>query len=156
MFEPSHQPILTAALRPLLSSKPWHRITQALRTADLLLQGGGFSAIVLDMGGLSPEFVSRIPLAHWHRYRAAAERTQSSILLLTQYACAKSSAELLLRLQPAEAICYESTVFTGIEPRVEVERRRFTEPSNIVPLRKPPRKENAATWQSRTTWAGCR
>jgi RecA/RadA recombinase len=156
-FEPSHQPILTATLRPVLPTKPWPRITQALRAADLLLQGGGFSAIVLDMGGLSPEFVSRIPLAHWHRYRAAAERTQSSILLLTQYACAKSSAELLLRLHPAKAICDEATVFTGVEPSVEVERRRFTEtPSNTVPIRKPPRKENAATWQSRTTWTGCR
>ena len=31
------------------------------------------------------------------------ERTQSSILLLTQHSCAKSSAELLLRLQPPAA-----------------------------------------------------
>jgi hypothetical protein len=35
-------------------------------------------------------------------YRAAAERTRSSILRLTQYACAKSSAELSLRLGPGE------------------------------------------------------
>jgi hypothetical protein len=112
---------------------------------------------VLDMGSLAPEFVSRVPLATWFRYRAAAERTRSSILLLTQHACAKSSAELLLRLQPAEAICDEATVFTGIKPRVEVARRRFTQlESNVVPLRKPPQSVNVASWQSRTSWAGRR
>jgi RecA/RadA recombinase len=136
-------------------SKPWPRLEQALRSADLLLQAGGFSAIVLDMGSLAPEFVSRVPLATWYRYRAAAERTQSSILLLTQYACAKSSAELVLQLQAAEPICDESTVFSGIQPRVEVVRQRYPQiASNVVPIRKPPHREEVATWQSRTVWAG--
>lgn len=43
-----------------------------IRTADLLLQAGGFSAIVLDMASLAPESVSRVPLAMWHRYRVAS------------------------------------------------------------------------------------
>ena len=129
----------------------------ALRSADLLLQTGGFSVIVLDMGSLVPEFVSRVPLATWYRYRTAAERTQSSILLLTQHACAKSSAELVLRLGPAEAICDEPTVFTGIQPRIEVVRQRYPpERSNVVPMRKPPRRETGATWASRTPWADVR
>ena len=114
--------------------------------------------MVLDMGGLAPEFVSRVPLATWFRYRAAAERTQSSILLLTQYGCAKSSAELLLRLEPAEALCDETTVFTGIKPRAVVVRQRFTETtdSTVAPFRKPPQSERAASWQSRTIWATSR
>jgi hypothetical protein len=130
---------------------------QALRTTDLLLQSGGFSAIVLDIGGVAPEFASRVPLATWFRYRAAAERTQSSILLLTQYACAKSSAELLLRFQPGEALRDESTVFTGVEHRIEVARRRFSPtPSNVVSMRKPPQSTHIASWQSHTAWAACR
>ena len=59
------------------SGKPWARIEQALRVTDLLLQAGGFSAIVLDMASIAPEYVSRVPLATWFRYRAAAERTQA-------------------------------------------------------------------------------
>jgi recombination protein RecA len=137
-------------------SKPWPRMEQALRSADLLLQAGGFSAIVLDMGGLAPEFISRVPLATWYRYRMAAERTQSSILLLTQYACAKSSAEIVMQLHTAEPICDESTVFTGIQPRVEVMRQRYSPASNVVPMRKLPQHEGGATWQSRTVWAGAR
>jgi hypothetical protein len=130
---------------------------QALRATDLLLQAGGFSAIVLDMGSLAPEDVSRIPLATWYRYRAAAEKAQSSLLLLTQHSCAKSSAELVLRFNTANSLCDERTIFTGIEPCVEVVRSRFTEAhSNVIPLRKPPQRTNVASWQSRTAWAGKR
>ncbi|HTV08321.1 MAG TPA: hypothetical protein VMD97_04675 [Candidatus Aquilonibacter sp.] len=136
--------------------KPWSRMEQALRSTDLLLQAGGFGAIVLDMGGLAPEFVSRVPLATWFRYRAAAERTQTSILLLAQYACAKSSAELMLRLHPAEAICDETTVFTGVRPRVQLIRQRFNSPTNVIPMRKPPQRVNEAQWECRTLWAGAR
>jgi recombination protein RecA len=140
--------------KPLLS-KPWSRMEQALRVVDLILQGGGFSAIVLDLGSIAPEHVARVPLATWFRYRAVAESTQASILLLTQYSCSKSSAELLLRLQPGDALRKEATVFTGMEHGVEVARRRFAQtPSNILPLRKPPQKANSASWQSRTAWAG--
>jgi recombination protein RecA len=137
--------------------KPWARIEQALRVTDLLLQAGGFSAIVLDMASIAPEYASRVPLATWFRYRTAAERTQASFLLLTQHPCAKSSGELLLRFQPGEARRDETTVFTGIEHHVEVERRRFAQsPANVISLRKPPQRANAAQWKSQTIWAGAR
>ena len=137
--------------------KPWAQLDQALRAADLLLQGGGFSAIVLDLGSLAPEFASRVPLATWFRYRAASESTQASLLLLAQCGCAKSSAELTLRLDPGGALKDEPTVFTGMTHSVEVARRRFTgAQDNVVPLRKPPQRANAAHWQSRATWAGVR
>jgi recombination protein RecA len=158
IFEPSAQKVAMERRRTTaLPSKPWSRIEQALRTTDLLLQGGGFSSIVLDMGSIAPEHASRVPLATWFRYRAAAEQTQASILLLTQHPCAKSSAELLLRLQPGNARRDEVTVFTGIEHEIEVVRCRFTQiPTNIIPLRKPPQRSTVANWQSRTTWAGPR
>jgi recombination protein RecA len=139
------------------SSQPWNRIGQALRSTDLILQSGGFAAIVLDMAGLLPAAVSAIELSTWHRYRVAAERTRTSILILSQHACAKSSSALQLRLGPAEDIADEATVFTGIRPRAEVSRHRFAQPEiNVVPMRKPPQRETSACWQSRTTWAGTR
>jgi hypothetical protein len=137
------------------AEKPWARIEQALRVTDLVLQAGGFAAVVLDMAGIAPEYASRVPLATWFRYRAAAERTQASLLLLTQHPCAKSSGELLLRFHPGEPSRDEATVFTGIHHRLEVERRRFTQaPSNVVSIRKPPQRETGATWRSKSTWAG--
>ncbi|MDQ1453741.1 MAG: recombination protein RecA, partial [Acidobacteriaceae bacterium] len=157
IFEPNPPRQLTTHRKPIVSGKPWSRMEQALRVTDLLLQAGGFSAIVLDMGSIAPEYASRVPLATWFRYRAAAEKSQASILLLTQHACAKSSAGLVLRLQPGNALHEEKTVFTGIEYCVEVARERFKPVStNVIPLRKPPQRERDVSWQSRTAWAGAR
>ena len=142
------RPASRAAIRTA-SAKPWSRMEQALRAADLLLQAGGFSAIVLDMAGIAPECAMRVPMATWFRYRAAAERTQASLLLLTQSPCAKSSAELLLRFSAGNARSDEATVFTGIEHRVELERRRFAEEhTHVVAMRKPPQRETGASWRS--------
>ena len=141
------------------TGRPWSRMEQALRATDLLLQAGGFGAIVLDMGSLAPEHVSRIPLATWFRYRAAAERTQASVLLLTQYACSKSSAGLVLRFESGSALAQEATVLAGFERRIEVSRQRFAGPESqekVVCLRKPPQRAGVATWHSQTTWAGRR
>jgi hypothetical protein len=156
VFEPNLRPITQKWSNPATPRKPWSRIEQALQATDLILQGGGFSAIVLDMGSIAPEHASRVQLATWFRYRAAAEKTQASFLLLTQHSCAKSSAELVLRFHPGDPLS-DTTVFTGIEHRLEVARRRFTQtPSNVVPLRKPPQSVNVASWCTRSTWAGVR
>ena len=116
-FAPPPQPRAPQANLRTRPGKPWARIEQALRVTDLLLQAGGFSAIVLDMAGIAPEYVSRVPLATWFRYRAAAERTQASVLLLTQHPCAKSSGELLLRFQPGRSSADEARYSRGIEHR---------------------------------------
>lgn len=160
--EPRHRPE-KESFEPRLqppgkqNRKPWSRMEQALRATDLLLQAGGFSAIVLDMADIAADSAARVPLATWFRYRAAAERTQASVVLLAQNSCAKSSGELLLRFQPVDACEDEPTVFTGVEHRLEVTRRRFpSAPDKVVPLRKPPQSANAASWRSRTAWAAAR
>lgn len=156
VFNPARQPFAPKPKLHTQSSKPWARIEQALRVTDLLLQAGGFAAIVLDLGGIAPEYASRVPLATWFRYRAAAERTRASLLLLTQHSCAKSAGELLLRFESGEPRADE-TVFAGMAYRAEAERRRFTQDtSNVVLLRKPPQRATGATWHSQSTWAGAR
>jgi hypothetical protein len=136
---------------------PLMRMEQAVRVTDLLLQAGGFAAVVLDMASIAPEHAIRVPLATWFRYRAAAERTRASLLLLTQHPCAKSSAELLLRFEAGVPCSGETTIFTGIEHRVAVERRRFAgDTSNVISIRKPPQREKGAAWRSQATWAGAR
>ncbi|MGC2161516.1 MAG: recombinase RecA [Silvibacterium sp.] len=157
IFAPQLQPSAPYRNARVIPGKPWGRIEQALHVTDLLLQAGGFSAIVLDMASVAPEHASRVPLATWFRYRAAAERTQASFLLLTQHPCAKSSGELLLRFQSGEVRQDEATVFTGIKHRLEIERSRFTQAlANVIPLRKPPHSVCAAQWRSQTSWAGAR
>ncbi|HVC47820.1 MAG TPA: hypothetical protein VND90_11285 [Terracidiphilus sp.] len=138
--------------------KPWARMEQAMRVADLLLNAGGFAAIVFDMSGIAPEYALRVPPATWFRYRAAAERAQTILLLLTQHPCARSSGELLLRFGQGDTCCDEPTVFTGVRHRVTVERRRFADESseNVVSIQKPPQRETTTSWSSRCQWAGTR
>jgi recombination protein RecA len=157
IFSPHQLPQPFHKKRAMDASKTWSRMDQALRVTDLLLQAGGFRAIVLDMGSIAPEYAVRVPLATWFRYRAAAEQSQTSLLLLTQHATAKSSAGLVLLLHPGKALRDERTIFTGVEYSVEVVRERFkATSSNVVPLRKPPQNTRDVHWQSRPAWAGPR
>lgn len=138
-------------------AKHYDAIERALRSTDLLLQTGGFSAIILDLAGIRADYVARIELTTWHRYRVAAEKMQVCILLLTQHPCAKSGSELQLRLSSAELVANGTTVFCGMQPHIEVHRQRFTQPAgNVIALRKPPQSVRSASWQSRTAWAGAR
>jgi hypothetical protein len=141
--------------------KPWTRLDQALRATDLLLQAGGFAAIVLDMGSVAPEFALRVPLATWFRYRAAAERSQASVLLITQQACTKSSAGVILHCEPGSIAPDSTTVFTGAESRVTIARERFANVSAFGC--KPPQSDystmhsgDSLRWQTQTHWAATR
>lgn len=139
------------------AAKPWPKIEQALRATDLLLQAGGFSAIVLDLASLAPDHVSRIPLATWFRYAAAADRSRSSVLLLTQHPCSKSSAGLVLRLHAGPPLSPQTTVLAAMHRHIEISRQRFTDPSpKVIPLRKPPQRASTADWQTQTAWAALR
>ena len=131
----------------------WQALDQALRATDLLLQSGGFSAIVLDLGSTPPEFAWRIPLATWFRFRAACERTRVSLVLLTQHPCARSSAELVVRMA-AGSMEAQHKVMTGIQYRATTERIRSQErDSHVVPIRKPPQSERPGEWRSEAAWA---
>ena len=144
---------------PRPARKPWSRMDQALRAADLLLNAGGFAAIVLDMGSVAPEFALRVPLVTWFRYRAVAERSQAGVLLLTQQACTKSSAGLVLHCEAGPVALDSTTVLTGAESLVTITRERFANVSDFT--RKPPRSDlsgldsgSALRWQTQTPWAG--
>ena len=75
-----------------------HNIDQCLRATDLLLQGGGFGLIALDLSVLPPKTVRYVPLNVWFRFRRAVENTPTILLLLDQESNAGSCASLVLRL----------------------------------------------------------
>lgn len=142
------------ALRSVTRRKPWSALDQALRAADLLLNAGGFSALVLDMGSVVPEFALRVPLATWFRYRAAAERCQAAVLLLTRQPCTQSSAGLVLRCEPGSAASDATTVLTGIEHRVAIACERFAPSGPVANItRKPPQSDHSILCPTRTPWS---
>jgi recombination protein RecA len=89
-----------------LSQLLWVRcrnIDQALRSTELLLQGGGFGLVVLDLGDIPAETVRYVPLNVWFRFRRAVEDTPTIFLVLEQEPHAKTCASLVLRMEMEKA-----------------------------------------------------
>jgi recombination protein RecA len=136
-----------------VSARPWSRLDRGLRVTDLLLQNGGFAAIVLDMGSIVAEHALRVPLETWFRYRSVAEQKRTSLILLLQHPCAKSSAALTLRFHAGSPIESGTTVLAGMEHCLEVERERFSvSTADVAGVRKFPQKQKWTHWPSRTAW----
>ena len=90
-------------------------VDQCLQATDLLLQGGGFGLIAIDLSMLPAKTVRYVPLNVWFRFRRAVENTSTILLLLDQESNAGSCASLVLRLG------FEPCSWSGFEPQ----RARF-------------------------------
>lgn len=78
-------------------------INQALRTTDLLIKGGGFGFIALDLSDISPATVRHVPLNAWFRFRRAVENTPTILAVLEQESNAKTCASLVLEMRTESA-----------------------------------------------------
>jgi hypothetical protein len=74
-------------------------LDQSLRAADLLIQGGGFGFIALDLSDIAPKTVRHVPLNAWFRFRRAVEDTSTVLLVLEQESNAKTCASLVLQMK---------------------------------------------------------
>ena len=96
-FDPRSAEAAGVELQQLL----WVRcrgLDQSLRAADLIIQGGGFGFIALDLSDIAPETVRHVPLNAWFRFRRAVEDTSTVLLLLEQESNAKTCASLVLQM----------------------------------------------------------
>jgi recombination protein RecA len=101
-FDPHSAKTAGVELQQLL----WVRcrnIDQAFRATDLLIQGGGFGLIALDLRGMPPETVRHVPLNVWFRFRRAVEDTPAILVVLEQESNAKTCASLVLQLAAERA-----------------------------------------------------
>lgn len=123
-FDPHSAEAAGVELKQLL----WVRcrdIDQSFRAADLLLQGGGFGFIALDLTDIPRETIRQVPLNTWFRFRRAVEDTPAILAVLEQEANAKTCASLVLQLEAMPA-CWSVTAaaeFHGID--TEVSQRPF-------------------------------
>jgi recombination protein RecA len=78
-------------------------IAQAMRATDLLIQGGGFGMIAVDLSDIAPRVLRQVPLNVWFRWRRAVEETQSGLRVREPEATAKTCASLVLRMQSGAA-----------------------------------------------------
>ena len=88
-------------------------IDQALRSVDLLLHGGGFGLVALDLGDVPTRLVRQVQLNVWFRMRRAVEDTSTVFLVLAQETHAKTCASLVLRVEKASALWSQSARTTA-------------------------------------------
>jgi hypothetical protein len=99
-FDPGCAQFAGVSLQQLL----WVRcqnVDQALRSVDLLLHGGGFGLVAVDLSRAPARLVRLIPLSFWFRLRRTVENTSTILLLLSRESTAKTCASLVLRMERA-------------------------------------------------------
>jgi len=125
--EDSFDPLSAAAagvhLHKLLWVRCGHNAEHALKAADLLIQGGGFPLVVMDLGDTPPRTARRISLTSWFRLRRAVEHTPTVLVAVAQQSNAKTCASLMLECTR------ERVTWSGASPllrgmRVRVARRK--------------------------------
>lgn len=96
----SFDPVSAGAANIALKQVLWVRcknIDEALRSTDLLIQGGGFGLVAVDLSDVPSRLARQVPLNAWFRFRRAVEDTPTILLLLGQDSNAKTCASLVLR-----------------------------------------------------------
>ena len=76
-------------------------IEHAFKAIDLLLHGGGFGLVVLDMADVAGKDARRIISSWWYRFRRTVENTSTAIVVMAEESCARSCASLTLELNGA-------------------------------------------------------
>jgi hypothetical protein len=146
---------MSAERKQRVTDRPWSRLEQALKATDLLLQAGGFAAIVLDMSDVLPQHTMRIPLGTWYRFRLAAEQARTALIFLTQYPCATSCAALALRWEPASVTPFSNNGETALfeHQQYTLVRERNRNESSPFILKKP---STRAEWRAEILWSRVR
>jgi recombination protein RecA len=96
-------PATAAAAGVRLDSLLWVRCggnpEHALKVADLLMQGGGFGLVALDLCDVPAGIARRVPIATWFRLRRAIENTPTVLVVLEQEHSVKSCASLSVEMR---------------------------------------------------------
>src|SRR5215831_15463501 len=95
-FDPVSAAAVGVDLRRLIWVRCGHHAEHALAAADLLISGGGFGMVVMDLGDTPLLTARRISLTSWFRLRRAVEHTPTVLVTLVRQSVAKTCASLVL------------------------------------------------------------
>src|SRR6187455_2224049 len=85
-----------------------NNLEHAFKSTDLLLQGGGFGMVVLDLGDVAAKDAKRIISSWWYRFRRTLEATPTALVVIAEESCVRSCATLALELR-GEACLWSSS-----------------------------------------------
>ena len=125
-FDPASAAEAGVRLERLLWVRCGHDAERALKAADLLIQGGGFGLVAMDLGDTPVATARRISLTSWFRLRRAIEHTPTVLLAVARQPNAKTCASLILECRRERAAwsgaAGRGRLLRGI--RVRVARRK--------------------------------
>jgi recombination protein RecA len=136
-FHPHSAAAAGVQLTRLLWVRCAHNAEQALKAADLLIQGGGFGLVAMDLGDTPVRMARRISLTSWFRLRRAVEHTPTVLVAVARQANAKTCASLLLECGRQREVWsgarHASRLLRGIEVRAtflahRTQRRKLCSP----------------------------
>ena len=104
------------------------KLDQVLKSTDLLLQGGGFGRVVMDLTDLSQSHLRSIPLTSWFRFQRTIEKTPTVLVVMSPESMVKSAAALVLRMETRGAKW--STLLNEVNLDIEIVRSRRSRPLN--------------------------
>lgn len=118
----------------LLWIRGGHNLEHAFKATDLLLQGGGFGLVLLDLGDVPGNSVKRIISSWWYRFRRTLEPTPTALVIIAEESCVRSCATLALELR-AQTHLWSSSK----EPQSEISSSRNRLSSSYPSLAPVPR-----------------
>jgi recombination protein RecA len=95
-FDPKSAAAAGMDLDQLLWIRCDGKLEHAFKAADLLLQGGGFGLVVLDLGDVPATEARRIISSWWYRFRRIVENKPMALVVIAQASCVRSCASLSL------------------------------------------------------------
>ena len=98
-FDPKTASQAEINLERLLWIRCANNLEHAFKSIDLLLQGGGFGLVVLDLGDVAAKDAKRIISSWWYRFRRTVENTPTALVVIAQESCVRSCATLALELK---------------------------------------------------------
>lgn len=99
VFDPNSASHAEINLERLLWIRCDNNLEYAFKATDLLLQGGGFGLVMLDLADVPTKDARRIISSWWYRFRRTLEATPTALVVIVEESCAKSCAALALELK---------------------------------------------------------
>lgn len=93
------------ATRPGREPDLWQvAVDRAIKAAALVLDAGGFDVVVLDLLGVPPAVVGRLPFTTWRRLQRMVEGCRTACVLLHTRPVGRSAGGVTVRLDPADGV----------------------------------------------------
>jgi recombination protein RecA len=115
-FDPISATEVKLDLDRLLWVRCTANIEHAFKATDLLLQGGGFGLVLLDLGDVAGKDARRIISSWWYRFRRTVEKTPTVLLVIAADSCVRSCASLALGLSRETEAWSSSSRISGSLP----------------------------------------